>query len=58
MIQIFVDADACPVKQEISRVALRHGLQVTLVANAQMRIPQESHLTLVVVDGQFDSADD
>ena len=58
MVQIFVDADACPVKQEISRVALRHGLKVTLVANAWMRIPQERHLTLVVVDGQFDSADD
>ena len=58
MIHIFVDADACPVKQEISRVAKRHGLWVTLVANARMRIPAESHLELVVVDGQFDSADD
>jgi len=58
MINIFVDADACPVKQEISRVAQRHGLMVTLVTNAQMRIPQERHLALVVVDGQFDSADD
>ena len=58
MVHIFVDADACPVKQEISRVARRHGLNVTLVANTQMRTPQESHLALVVVDGQFDSADD
>ena len=58
MINIFVDADACPVKQEISRVAQRHGLKVTLVTNAWMRIPQERHLELVVVDGQFDSADD
>jgi uncharacterized protein YaiI (UPF0178 family) len=46
------------VKQEISRVARRHGLSVTLVSNAWMRTPQESNLTLVVVDGQFDSADD
>jgi hypothetical protein len=57
MINIFVDADACPVKQEISRVARRHGLTVTLVTNSRMRIPQESHLDWVVVDGQFDSAD-
>jgi uncharacterized protein YaiI (UPF0178 family) len=58
MVNILVDADACPVKQEISRVARRHGLSVTLVSNAWMRTPQESNLTLVVVDGQFDSADD
>jgi uncharacterized protein YaiI (UPF0178 family) len=58
MINIFVDADACPVKQEIGRVAKRHGLHVTLVTNARMRAPQESHIELVVVDGQFDSADD
>ncbi len=58
MVHIFVDADACPVKQEISRVARRHGLAVTLVTNAWMRIPQERDLELVVVDGQFDSADD
>jgi uncharacterized protein len=58
MIRIFVDADACPVKEEISRVARRLGLRVTLVTNSYMRIPQERHLELVVVDGQFDSADD
>ena len=58
MVNIFVDADACPVKQEVSRVAQRHGLKVTLVTNARMRIPQERHLELVVVDGQFDSVDD
>jgi hypothetical protein len=58
MINIFVDADACPVKQEIGRVAKRRGLRVTLVTNSRMRAPQESHIELVVVDGQFDSADD
>jgi hypothetical protein len=58
MINIFVDADACPVKQETGRVAKRHGLRVTLVTNSRMRIPQESHIELVVVEGQFDSADD
>jgi uncharacterized protein len=58
MVSIFVDADACPVKREISRVAKRHGLRVTLVTNARMRVPPESHLELIIVDGQFDSADD
>jgi len=55
---IFVDADACPVKQEIYRVAKRYALRVTLVSNSWMRIPHEDWLTLVVVDGQFDAADD
>jgi uncharacterized protein YaiI (UPF0178 family) len=55
---IFVDADGCPVKQEIYRVATRYGLKVTLVSNARMRTPQEDWLALVVVDGQFDAADD
>lgn len=58
MVNIFVDADACPVKQEVSRVAQRHGLEVILVSNARMRIPQRRHLALVVVDRQFDSVDD
>ena len=53
-----MDADACPVKQEIYRVAKRYGLKVTLVSNSWMRIPQEEWLKLVVVDGQFGAADD
>jgi uncharacterized protein YaiI (UPF0178 family) len=56
--EIFVDADACPVKQEIYRVAKRYALRVTLVSNSWMRIPHEDWLRLVVVDGQFDAADD
>ena len=55
---IFVDADACPVKQEIYRVARRYGVKVTLVADSWMRIPVEDGLELVVVDGDFDAADD
>jgi len=55
---IFVDADACPVKQEIYRVAKRYGLRVTLVSNSSMRIAHEAWLTLAVVDGQFDAVDD
>ncbi len=58
MLDIFVDADGCPVKQEVCGVAKRYGLKVTLVSNSQMRIPQEEWVELVVVDGQFDAADD
>jgi len=55
---IFVDADACPVKDEIYRVARRHGVPVTLVADAWMRVPDEDGIELVVVRGDFDAADD
>ena len=58
MLDIFVDADACPVKQEVYRVAKRYGLKVTLVSNSWMRTPYEDWLEMVVVDGQFDAADD
>lgn len=58
MVHIFVDADGCPVKEEVYRVAQRYGLPVTLVANAWMRTPQAEWLELVEVDGQFDAADD
>ncbi|HSD49887.1 MAG TPA: YaiI/YqxD family protein [Candidatus Methylomirabilis sp.] len=55
---MFVDADACPVKREIYRVAKRYAFKVTLVSNSSMRIPHEAWLTLIVVDGQFDAVDD
>ena len=58
MLHIFVDADACPVKQEVYRVATRYGLDVTLVANSWMRTPDEKWLALEVVDDGFDAADD
>ncbi len=58
MPDIFVDADGCPVKQEVYGVARRYGLKVTLVSNSRMQIPQEARLELVVVEGQFDAADD
>jgi uncharacterized protein len=58
VLHIYIDADACPVKRETCAVAERHGLQVTLVANSRMRIPEHSWLTLVVVGDQFDAADD
>ena len=58
LLHIYVDADACPVKQEVYRVAKRCGLDVTLVANSWMRVPDESWLQLEVVGEGFDEADD
>ena len=58
MLHIFVDADACPVKQEVYRVASRYGLDVTLVANSWMRTPDEEWISLEVVGEGFDAADD
>ena len=57
--RIFVDADACPVKDEIFRVATRYGLRVLVVSNSPLRIPRSPLFDLVVVaKGQFDGADD
>ena len=56
--QILVDADACPVKQEIYTVATRHRLGVTLVANSWMRTPLDSRISLQVVGEGLDVADD
>ena len=58
MLHIFVDADACPVKQEVYRVASRYRLDVTLVANSWMRTPDEPWIALEVVADGFDAADD
>ena len=55
---IYVDADACPVKEEIYRVARRYVLKVFVVANAPLRVPLEDLIELVVVKGRFDAADD
>ena len=57
-IHIFVDADACPVKNEVYRVARRYQLQVRVVANSWIRIPDDEAFDLIVVEGQFDAADD
>ncbi|HEY0835973.1 MAG TPA: YaiI/YqxD family protein [Azospirillum sp.] len=57
MLTIYVDADACPVKAEIYRVAGRNGLKVVLVANAPLRLPTECQAELVVVGSEFDAAD-
>lgn len=55
---IFVDADACPVKDEIYRVAKRHEVSVVVVANSHMRSPDEKHIRLEIVSDGFDAADD
>lgn len=55
---IYVDADACPVKAEVYRVAERHGLPVTVVANAPIAVPREGWLERVVVGSGADAADD
>jgi hypothetical protein len=57
-IEILVDADACPVKEEIYKVAFRYNLPVTLVANAPIRIPQHELIKRVTVTDGYDAADD
>lgn len=57
-VTIHVDADACPVKDEVYKVALRHGLPVNVVANSFMRVPQHKLLTRVTVPEGPDIADD
>lgn len=56
--RIFIDADACPVKDEVYRVARRYELHVSVVANSPMRIPEERRIELVVVREGLDAADD
>jgi uncharacterized protein YaiI (UPF0178 family) len=55
---IFIDGDACPVKDETYRVARRHGVKVFVVSNAPLRVPPDELIELVVVRGGFDAADD
>jgi uncharacterized protein YaiI (UPF0178 family) len=55
---VFVDADACPVKEEVYRVARRHGVKVYVVSNAPIRVPPDDLIEPVVVRGGFDAADD
>lgn len=60
LLHIYVDADSCPVKSEIYKVARRYGLRVTLVAASWMRVPREPwiHLEVVKETGDLDVADD
>ena len=57
-IRILVDADACPVKDEVYKVTLRHELPVTIVANSFLRVPQHRLITRIMVAEGPDVADD
>jgi uncharacterized protein len=57
-IRIYVDADACPVKDEIYRVAARHGLPVSVVANGFIRVPQDPLIERIAAGTAPDAADD
>ena len=57
-VTILVDADACPVKEEIYRVATRFGAQVRVVSNSFFRVPVSERVQRVVVSDGFDAADD
>ena len=56
--KIYIDADACPVKNETYKVADRYSIPVCVVANSWMRVPENRRVTLQVVEGDFDAADD
>src|SRR6185503_301953 len=57
-VTIYVDADACPVKQEVYRVAERHGLKVFVVSNSPISIPHDPLIERIVVAAGMDAADD
>lgn len=58
MTKIYIDADGCPVKEEVYKVAERYKLSVVLVANKALNLPMNPLLRMVVVTGNFDAADD
>ncbi|MEP9349071.1 YaiI/YqxD family protein [Xanthobacter sp. KR7-225] len=58
VIRVFIDADACPVKQEAYKVALRHGVPVIVVANAPIAVPRDPLVSRAVVPASPDAADD
>ena len=55
---LYVDADACPVKEEIYKVAFRYDIAVLVVANSYIRIPEHALISRVVVSDKMDAADD
>ena len=56
--RIYVDADACPVKDEIYRVAARHGLPVSIVAGGYIRVPDDPLIERIAAGAGMDAADD
>ncbi len=57
-VRILVDADACPVKDEIYKVAWRRGVPVSVVSNQRIRVPEHELIERVLVSDRFDAADD
>ena len=57
-LEILVDADACPVKEEIYKVAFRHETPVSVIANAPIRIPRHPLIKRITVNDHYDAADD
>ena len=57
-VRILVDADACPVKDEVYKVAWRHEVPVTVVSNSRIRVPEHPLIERVLVSDAFDAADD
>ena len=57
-VAILVDADACPVKDEVYRVAWRHAVPVKIVSNSRLRVPDHPLIERIVVSDGFDAADD
>jgi uncharacterized protein YaiI (UPF0178 family) len=57
-LRILVDADACPVKDEVYRVAFRHEVPVVIVSNSRMRVPEHPLVARQLVSDAFDAADD
>ena len=55
---IYIDADACPVREETYKVARRHAVPVTVVSNSFLRVPPEPLIKFVAVSDSFDAADD
>jgi uncharacterized protein len=53
VLDIYIDADGCPVKEEVYRVAARYGLRVYLVANKPMHVPLSRNVEMIVVHGEF-----
>ncbi|PWG03478.1 YaiI/YqxD family protein [Sphingosinicella humi] len=58
MVRILVDADACPVKEEVYKVAWRHEVPVAIVSNSFLRVPDHPLIERIVVGSGFDAADD
>ena len=58
MTKIYIDADGCPVKEEVYKVAERYKIAVVLVANKALNLPLNPLLKMVVVSGGYDAADD